>query len=374
MGDVAAVSDPATGVAVYNSGWKVYGGTSAASPIIAGVYADAGTPAANTYPASYPYFNAAHLNDVTTGINGTCSPAYLCTAGPGYDGPTGLGTPNGLASFTTGPDGAVTGAVTDSTTHAPVYRATVKVGNTTTVTDLSGHYSLFLPVGTYSVTAEGYGFASKTISGVTVTDGSSVTEDFALAPASIFNNVRVTQDTNTDVGDIDGGGASLSAQGLAQTGVTPGFTIAHAGLAFTWPSTAGVTQTIGTHTYGTPDNVVASGQTIAVNNTSGNTLGFLVTATYGPAGGTATINYSDGSTQQFTLSSPDWFGGDGDIAITSAHQNRPDNMQYQAPGYVYYVGITLESNKTPVSVQLPDVSGLVTPGMPSLHIFAITRG
>ena len=43
------MADPATGVAVYQtyggSGWAVYGGTSAASPIIASVYALAGTPA-----------------------------------------------------------------------------------------------------------------------------------------------------------------------------------------------------------------------------------------------------------------------------------------------------------------------------------------
>ena len=106
VADVAAVADPATGVAVYQtyggSGWAVYGGTSAASPIIASVYALAGTPGANDVPASYPYAHTSNLNDVTTGSNGSCSPSYFCTAGPGYDGPTGLGTPNGLAAFTAG--------------------------------------------------------------------------------------------------------------------------------------------------------------------------------------------------------------------------------------------------------------------------------
>ncbi len=38
------------------------------------------------------YAHASSLFDVTSGTNGTCSPSYLCTAGPGYDGPTGLGT------------------------------------------------------------------------------------------------------------------------------------------------------------------------------------------------------------------------------------------------------------------------------------------
>jgi len=100
--DVSAVADPASGVAVYQtyggSGWAVYGGTSAASPIIASVYALAGTPGATTYPASYPYAHAGSLFDVTSGSNGPCG-APICTAGAGWDGPTGLGTPNGTAAF-----------------------------------------------------------------------------------------------------------------------------------------------------------------------------------------------------------------------------------------------------------------------------------
>ena len=117
VADVSAVADPATGLAVYDSyqasGWNVYGGTSASSPIIAGVYALAGTPAANTTPASYPYAHTSALNDVTSGANGSCSPTYLCTAGAGYDGPTGLGTPNGTAAFTGGTSTGNTVTVTN---------------------------------------------------------------------------------------------------------------------------------------------------------------------------------------------------------------------------------------------------------------------
>ncbi|MDX6354690.1 MAG: hypothetical protein QOF98_1593, partial [Streptomyces sp.] len=109
IADVSAVADPATGLAVYDSyqttGWQVYGGTSASSPIIASVYALAGTPATGTTPASYPYSHASSLNDVTSGANGSCSSSYLCTAKAGYDGPTGLGTPNGTAAFTSGSTG-----------------------------------------------------------------------------------------------------------------------------------------------------------------------------------------------------------------------------------------------------------------------------
>ncbi|KAA2253974.1 hypothetical protein F0L68_32140 [Solihabitans fulvus] len=104
-GDVSAVADPATGVAVYQtyggSGWAVYGGTSASAPIIASVYALAGTPGASDRPAAYPYSHTTNLYDVTSGNNGSCG-APMCTAGPGWDGPTGLGTPNGTAAFTAG--------------------------------------------------------------------------------------------------------------------------------------------------------------------------------------------------------------------------------------------------------------------------------
>ena len=45
------------------------------------------------------YGTGLALHDITSGSNGTCAPAYLCTAGTGYDGPTGLGTPNGILGF-----------------------------------------------------------------------------------------------------------------------------------------------------------------------------------------------------------------------------------------------------------------------------------
>jgi hypothetical protein len=43
------------------------------------------------------------LTDVTTGTNGICGGTYLCTAGAGYDGPTGLATPNNAAAITGSP-------------------------------------------------------------------------------------------------------------------------------------------------------------------------------------------------------------------------------------------------------------------------------
>ncbi|GAA3434626.1 S53 family peptidase [Kutzneria kofuensis] len=101
IADISAVADPATGPAVYSSGeWYVSGGTSASSPIIASMIALAGN-AAKLGNAKYIYQHTSALNDVTTGSNKhwDCGGDYLCTAGTGYDGPTGLGTPNGLGAL-----------------------------------------------------------------------------------------------------------------------------------------------------------------------------------------------------------------------------------------------------------------------------------
>ena len=142
VADVSADADPYTGVAVYDStpvieqngtersGWVTMGGTSVASPVIAATFALAGgvgkeaNGEAVKYPAQTLYENLvnapASLHDVVSGSNGkcsrgfngsgesacstteqeaACSPKLICVAGPGYDGPSGVGTPDGIAAF-----------------------------------------------------------------------------------------------------------------------------------------------------------------------------------------------------------------------------------------------------------------------------------
>jgi subtilase family serine protease len=121
VADVSADADPNSGLGVYDTynscgsssfcdflirlglvqgldGWAQVGGTSLSSPLIASVYALAGNTSSVVY-GSFPYSHTASLFDVTSGSNGSCGGSYLCTAGPGYDGPTGLGTPNGTGGF-----------------------------------------------------------------------------------------------------------------------------------------------------------------------------------------------------------------------------------------------------------------------------------
>lgn len=102
IGDVAAVADPSTGVAVYaptdavNSTWFQFGGTSVGAPLIAALY---GLRAVGlSYPASGLYEHCVSLFDIVSGSDGSCG-TYLCTAKVGYDGPTGNGTPNGITAF-----------------------------------------------------------------------------------------------------------------------------------------------------------------------------------------------------------------------------------------------------------------------------------
>ena len=106
IADVAMIADPRTGVAMYTSlaptgqptGWVVGGGTSVGAPIVAAMYALAGS---KDYSGPRKLWEKPkELNQVSLGSNGICLPLYLCTAMPsGYSGPAGNGTPNGLGAF-----------------------------------------------------------------------------------------------------------------------------------------------------------------------------------------------------------------------------------------------------------------------------------
>jgi hypothetical protein len=127
--DISAVADPLTGFDIYDSykspGWQTIGGTSLSSPLVTSLYALAGGSGGVEYPAQTPYNHLGHgssLYDVTKGGNGFCDAEALslcnllgeatsifgrvdcegttaCNAAPGFDGPSGVGTPNGLGAF-----------------------------------------------------------------------------------------------------------------------------------------------------------------------------------------------------------------------------------------------------------------------------------
>jgi Carbohydrate binding module (family 6) len=181
--------------------------------------------------------------------------------------------------------------------------------------------------------------------------------------AASFNDVGITADSNTAPGNYDGGGASFSETALTNAGAAPGATVVSSGIAFTFPNVAA----------GSNDNTVAEGQKITMSGSG--TLGFLVSGSYGPASGTGTITYTDGSTQSYTLNAPDWFSttppSGGAVAVSSAYQNRQGNTTYAGTGDIFSETVTLTAGKTIASVTLPP-GGALTTGTPAVHIFAIS--
>jgi subtilase family serine protease len=153
IADVSAVADPGTGAAVYDSlgasggaNWLVVGGTSMSAPIVAALFARSGGGTAPVNPASLPYAAPGSLFDVTSGANGSpvstsssgrggtvttgtpgCTSAYLCVSQAGYDGPTGLGTPNGMGAFggsSTPPPTTTSSSTTSSSTTSSTTTST----------------------------------------------------------------------------------------------------------------------------------------------------------------------------------------------------------------------------------------------------------
>ena len=225
--DVSAVADPATGVAVYDtyggSGWAVYGGTSASSPIIAGVYALAGTPGSSDYPAKYPYSHTSNLYDVTSGNNGSCTTSYFCTAGTGYDGPTGWGTPDGTAAFTSGTTTGNTVTVTNPGSQSTVTGSTasLQISATDSASATLTYSASGLPTGLSISSSTGL------ISGTASTAGTYAVTVTATDSTGASGSASFTWTVSTS-----GGGSCTSTQLLGNAGFESGNT--------TWTASSGV--------------------------------------------------------------------------------------------------------------------------------------
>ncbi|MEU5266290.1 glycoside hydrolase family 3 C-terminal domain-containing protein [Amycolatopsis sp. NPDC021455] len=193
---------------------------------------------------------------------------------------------------------------------------------------------------------------------------------YASLPAA-YNNVGISDDASPGSGNFDGGNASFSAQALAAAtpSLTPGATFTHDGLTFTWPDAR----------TGSPDNVVAGGvaggQTIEISG-SGHTLGLIGAGDYGSPSGTATVTYTDGTTESHSVSFADWWANaatGGDILTTLPYLNNSNGRLDQRVS-LYYAPIPLQPGKTVKSVTLPDVSDGAQMGTAAMHIFTMAIG
>lgn len=269
--DVSAVADPQTGVAVYQgyggNGWAVYGGTSASAPIIASVYALAGTPGASDKPAAYPYAHTGNLYDVTSGSNGSCSPSTLCKGGAGWDGPTGLGTPNGTTAF--GPGGG-------------------NPGNTVTVTNPGSQTGTVGTAKSLQITASDSAGAALTYSATGLPTGLSINASSGLisgtpsAAGSYSSTVTAKDSTGASGAATFGwtittsGGGGCSGQKLTN----PGFESGSTG----WTQTSGVINTDGAHSHAGSGYAWLNGYGATHTDTLSQSVSI-------PAGCSATLSY-----------------------------------------------------------------------------------
>ena len=187
--------------------------------------------------------------------------------------------------------------------------------------------------------------------------------------SAAYDNVGITDNANPAPGNFDGTGESFSAQALAAgtpTPLTAGGQGTIGGTTFTWPTAVG-----------TPDDVIADGQTIDLSG-SGTDLGFLGAGAFGAASGTGTITYTDGSTQSYSLAMADWYNNapvSGDeVADTTTSWNFSSSTQTAHPVSIYFASVPLEAGKTVASVTLPTVSASAGDEINALHVFAMAIG
>jgi subtilase family serine protease len=209
VADVSAVSDPATGVAVYDSypyqgasGWFVFGGTSVAAPVIAAVNALAGGRSPGTMYGGFAYANPSLFFDVVSGSNGSCGGSYLCTGAPGYDGPTGVGSPNGVA-----PAPAV---ATPANTSPPAISGTPTEGQTLTSNQ-----------GSWSGSPSSYTYQWHSCNPGCVNVGAN-SPNYGLAHSDVGATITVTVTAANSAGSAD----STSGPVGPVAAVAPDFTIA----------------------------------------------------------------------------------------------------------------------------------------------------
>ena len=189
-------------------------------------------------------------------------------------------------------------------------------------------------------------------------DLSNVTNTPFSTLAAAFNNVAITDESNTKPGNFDGGGDSYSAQALAAAGATPGATITAAGATFTWPTAAA----------GTNDNVAGSGVMVDLSG-HGSKLAFLGSEA-GFDTDTVSVTYTDGTSTSGSLGFPNWCCDSptdhgATPAIVTDHRNTPSGPANFGIDYdVFYNAIQIDPAKTVATVTLPND--------PAIHVFAVT--
>ncbi|MFF5076480.1 GH92 family glycosyl hydrolase [Actinoplanes sp. NPDC000266] len=164
--------------------------------------------------------------------------------------------------------------------------------------------------------------------------------------ADARNNIGTTPNGKGNLGSMDLSDWSFSRESLAAAGATPGASLplGQTGIAFTWP----------TAEPGTPDNWIPHGQRVDLPNRRSSAVSFLGLATNGPSTGTATVVYTDRTTQQVTVTFADWAAADPTTLITLSGRNNANGTAGDGTFRVFATApAALDSTKTVDAVILP---------------------
>lgn len=189
-----------------------------------------------------------------------------------------------------------------------------------------------------------------------------------------YDSNAISDDSNIGAANFDGNGNSYSEEALAAAGLAPGTTVTVGGTALQWPDVAA----------GTPDSVLADGQTISMAALPGATQLTVLGASSGTdESGAGTIEYTDGTIEPYTLTLDNWFNqpdsSSNVVIATTTYVNDSTGSgnggvvgQRSHQAHVFAVSIPLEPGKTVASVTLPTVATL--PGVYPMHVFALGLG
>jgi hypothetical protein len=177
--------------------------------------------------------------------------------------------------------------------------------------------------------------------------------------AAAYNATAVSSDTDTSQGDFDRSGGSYSRQALAAAGLNPGAQVEVSGTTFTWPDSPA----------GRPDHLYADGQTIDLADPQ--RLVFVGAAIYGDVRTTATVTFTDGSTEQTDLSFGDWvYPGGGSQPVfdnTVVAKTEYRNPGHAGPAYVF-------ATKPFEAPEGKRIASVTLPKSVNTHLFGIGVG
>jgi hypothetical protein len=278
----------------------------------------------------------------------------------GFLGVSTNGSSSGTATltYTDGSTSTFTLGLTDWWNGTPAF-SNQQVAHVTTINTRHGTKSgnFYLYSATTSLNT------SKTLQSVTLptTVSPGQLHVFAVGVGGpAYNNVGISNDSNTSAGNLDGGGRSYSAQALQSVDLVANQQFDADGIAYAWPDESA----------GTADDSQANGQVLPIVPVPGaTTLGLLGAATGSNGSGTATMTFTDGSTQPFTLVLTNWWSSTpatGNTLVASMSYQNSSSGKSNIAAYLFTAEFAIPSGKTLQSVTLPPT---VTGG--ALHVFAI---